>query len=133
MTETLTKRRKYRFPSRAAAEDAYETLHREHWRAEFAMSALMGGLVDATFKAGPYRVAVIGPTRADGGTVVVEFAPEGQRPMSWAHGLDEWVKEQTRSNPHPDNVEGRQLRDLAYKVLAFANQKMLERARKEVA
>ena len=126
-------RRKYRFASRAAAEDAVAGLESSNFITGFCMSAILAGDVAAEFKRGPYRAIVIGPDRMNGGYVVLEFAPGGQRPMAWAYPLDEWTQKMISSNPDPEYAEGQILRDLGFKVLAFANQAMLEKCRRECA
>lgn len=84
-------RRKYRFPSRAAAEEACQKADLENLRRARAMSDMVSNAL-IWFERGAYRAAVSRPDACDGAVAVVIFAPPtGQRPSVDVHELDAWA------------------------------------------
>lgn len=66
----------------------------------FLDSVQAGQMIKVSGRAG-YRAWIISPLGADGGYVVVQWAPRGgQRPYSSAHYIDEWTDREGRAVEH---------------------------------
>jgi hypothetical protein len=48
------------------------------------------------FKSGAYKVGVIDPNRMDGGIVIVNYQPRGQKPYASAYYLESWLNAELR-------------------------------------
>lgn len=106
--------RKYRFSSRAAAEDAYTTTDRMLTVTRTALNDALAGDV-RWVKKGIWKIGICRPTSACGGVVIVVA-----NSYASAHYLEEWTGETIRrfkgNPPKPNDQEMQDLQEVAYKV-----------------
>lgn len=97
--------RKYTFASRQEAEEAVKRKESECHRLHIALAAVLAGEVQGTFRRAPYIVRLVGAQRAEGGVVLVTFAPKGQRPFTEAHYLDAYYADISRNAARSPNKD----------------------------
>ena len=90
---TATKRRKYTYSSRQAAEDACRHVGQQNTVNYLAVNDLANGAVHWLPQDGVYRVGIMRPDSASGGYVLVTFDPGGQSPSTCAYGFDDWQRD----------------------------------------
>jgi len=97
--------RKYTYRTRQEAEDAAARKESECHRLRIGLAAVLAGNVQATLRRAPYTVRLVGAERAEGGIVLVTFAPKGQRPFTEARYLDAYYADVSRNaarSPDPE-------------------------------
>ena len=103
---------KYTYRTRQDAEDAAKSKESECHRLRVALAAVLAGEVQATFRRAPYTVRLVGAERAEGGIVLVTFAPKGQRPFTEAHYLDAYYRDISHNAARSPNPEYSKLASL---------------------
>lgn len=115
-------RTRYLFADRRAAEAAYIKSQNETLLSNMCITDLLYGYVE-WFAGGNYRIGVCRPTSASGGSVIVTYCPDGQKPSSSVHYLDDWfesIRQQRANHYFGNDAELVGLYDLAVKAQSYA-------------
>lgn len=100
--EANQQKRKYRFPTRMSAEEAYVAEHKESMHRYRAMLALYLKQVTWLATRGDYKVGMFDEESANGPRVLVVFAPKvrEQAPALTAADAYEWARDTRQSLTH---------------------------------
>jgi len=113
----MAKRRKYRFPSREAAENACREVEQDRIIAQRALRLLYCNQPAGDFSAGYYRAIVLGQGSHSEELVVMVWQPPGQVPSVSSHNAWDWSQFNMEFHArHADHPEARQVYELAAEV-----------------
>lgn len=116
---------RYQFADRKEAEAAYCKASSETLLSNMCITDLLYGHVE-WFDGGDYRLGVCRPTSADGGHVIVTYCPDGQKPSSSVHYLDEYadsIRQQRISHHFGNDTELVGLYDLVVEAQSYARER----------
>lgn len=125
--------RKYRFPTRQAAEHACEVLSQENNVSAMCLTAILNGEPSQSFRKGDYLVRVLRPMGSHGGLVVVTYRSSCCR-QSDQHRtayLEDWCREQEQDTF--DNEDTRTMKHLAEQCRRYVSQCYAEDRRQSEA
>lgn len=107
--------------TKADLRNEVERLRLAEHKANIALNAMAEGEILTVGKAGHYTVKLAGIQRAEGGVVLIRFAPPGQKPYTSVEMFDVWGKWVREAAGFSNDTELHALRGLAERATVIAS------------